>query len=189
MLRKAILASMLCHTILNLSLLVAVFCFYVLSNVHGYDNAKTAAKIMKRFKATTGSDINSDASAMRARPEKKKYNFVATTTNTDVDDRGTNALVKRRHEEPHKALMNLATGIRDEVVDIFDAVVYAESHEERFENIVDIAIRHRGVLGTLALGMALKTAMSPEVSRQSGQAARAKFRSAEVAKWGSRMTN
>ena len=142
---------------------------------------------MKRYKATTGSEINKESSTTKTNQATKKYSIPTTTATTEVEDRGTTTLRKKQTLEPHKAFLGLATNIRDEVVDIFDAVVYAESHEERFENIVDIAIRHRGMLGTVALGMALKTAISPEVSARSGGAARAKFRDAEMAKWGSRM--
>ena len=175
---------MLRLTLSNFFFFVAAFCICSFSIVHDYD---AAAKIMKHYKAN-GSDINSESSVIKTTSGKKKYSLAATTsTNTDLEDMSTSALVKRRPVEPHKVLMSLATSIRDEVVDIFDAVAFAENHEERFENVVDIAIRHRGVLGALALGMALKTAMSPELSSQSGNTARAKFRSAEMAKWGSRI--
>ena len=170
----------------KLLLLAVVFYSCLFSTVDGYDNAKTATKIMKHYKTAAGNDIKKESSTTKTTKATKEYGFPAATA-TEVEDRGTSALGRKQAVEPHKAFFGLVTNIRDEVVDIFDAVVYAESHEERFENIVDIAVRHRGVLGTVALGMALKTAISPEINAKSGSIARAKLRDAEIAKWGTRM--
>lgn len=40
----------------------------------------------------------------------------------------------------------VAISIRDEVVDCFDSILYAESNKERFDNLIDIGYRHRGLI-------------------------------------------
>ena len=168
-------------------LLAAAVLVLFASTIVAYDNGAkaTTAKIpVNQYKAATGSDINKKSDSLPS------VTSTQTTKKYSVPTQSTSAVkgVKKQGVEPYsRAILSLATIIRDEVVDIFDAVAHAESNEERFENIVDIAIRHRGILGTAVLGMAIKTAVSPEVGYQTGSVARANFRQAEMAKWGSRM--
>lgn len=50
----------------------------------------------------------------------------------------------------------VATSAKDEIVDIFESIVYAETGEERLENTIDIMKRHKNVIAVVGGGLVLK---------------------------------
>jgi hypothetical protein len=59
--------------------------------------------------------------------------------------------------KPLITMKSAATAIKDEVVDIFDSIVYAESAGERLENTFDALRRHKVLLTVGATAFAIKS--------------------------------
>ena len=94
---------------------------------------------------------------------------------------------EQNNMEPQKLFLHFVTSLRDEAIDIFDSIAYAESNEERLENFIEVGIRHKSLIGTVAAGMALRTAIRPDASRLYGTTAQNQLRRQEAAKWGTRL--
>ena len=74
--------------------------------------------------------------------------------------------------------------VQDEVLDIYDAVVCAETNEERFEGIVDILDRHKLVLVGGSAALILKSRFGVKSAQHLGKDLINEMRSAEAKKWG-----
>jgi len=74
----------------------------------------------------------------------------------------------------------------DEVVDIYDSIMFAEDGAERLDNMIDIAHRHRYLIGGVIAFPVLKNALSKEVMQKKGLDFISKERAAQAAKWGAR---
>lgn len=77
--------------------------------------------------------------------------------------------------------------VQDECLDIFDALVYAESNEERVDELKDIFDRHKVTLvGGVAAVLVTKNMLAKSASYH-GKNALEQMRKAEAAKWGTRL--
>ena len=77
--------------------------------------------------------------------------------------------------------------VQDECLDIFDALVYAESNEERMDELKDIFDRHKVTLvGGVAAVLVTKNMLAKSASYH-GKNALDQMRKAEAAKWGTRL--
>ena len=82
---------------------------------------------------------------------------------------------------------NIAIGIKDEVVDCFDSIVFAETNSERLDNLFDIAYRHRPILAAGALIVVGKIALSQSQSVSAAERMKRELTVTEAAKWGKRL--
>jgi len=72
------------------------------------------------------------------------------------------------------------------MLDIFDALFYAQTHEERLEEAIDILDRHKVLLSSAAVGAIVKSRLGTKSATKLGQDAINQLRQAEMAKWGAR---
>ena len=88
--------------------------------------------------------------------------------------------------DPKETFVDILKATRDEVVDIFDSLAFAETNKERLENLVEIADRHKTFLGSVSVCLLLR-----KVIRPSDAAIGAKviedLRRKEAMKWGVRV--
>ena len=82
---------------------------------------------------------------------------------------------------------NIAIGIKDEVVDCFDSLVYAETNTERLDNLFDIAYRHRPIVAAGALIVVGKIALSQSQAVSAAERMKRELTVSEAAKWGKRL--
>ena len=73
--------------------------------------------------------------------------------------------------------------LKDEIEDIFDAVVLAESTEERIEAVIEAALRHKMILGTCAAIPVMRNVLLRERAQRAGIELAMKSRAAEISKW------
>ena len=61
--------------------------------------------------------------------------------------------------DPLFSLKSAATAIKDEMTDIFESIVYAESASERLENTLDVIRRHKLLISASAVAIVMKSTM------------------------------
>ena len=76
-------------------------------------------------------------------------------------------------------------GVVDEALDCFDAVVYAESGDERLQNVVEIAYRHRVLIGAAVAVPVARNILGREHFQKKGLDYIMSERAAQAQKWGS----
>ena len=104
-----------------------------------------------------------------------------------MDGKTTNASSSQSRAVDGAALLKVARAARDEVIDIFDSICYAETNQERFENICDIAGRHKGTLGVMSAIVIAKTLLVSNNDISLGAKAIGELRKKEMQKWGTRL--
>mmetsp|Transcript_2822 Transcript_2822/g.2957 ORF Transcript_2822/g.2957 Transcript_2822/m.2957 type:complete len:173 (+) Transcript_2822:377-895(+) len=79
-----------------------------------------------------------------------------------------------------------ATSVKDEVTDIFDSIVFAESGAERIENTLSVIRRHKLLLAGGTLALVLKTTYGGKRAKDIGRDVMDDLRRKEIEKWGAR---
>ena len=75
---------------------------------------------------------------------------------------------------------------KDEIIDCFDSVLFAESNKERIDNMCEIAIRHKRLIGTVSAAFILKSMMGRDPVISSSTKLIEDLRRKETLKWGTR---
>ena len=75
----------------------------------------------------------------------------------------------------------------DEAVDCFDAVVFAETGEERLQNIMEIGYRHRAVIAAALAFPVARNALGKEHMQRRGLDFINQERAKQVSKWGTNL--
>jgi uncharacterized protein (DUF2225 family) len=83
---------------------------------------------------------------------------------------------------------SVLTSLRDEVVDCFDSVVYAESTSERMMAVQDIFRRHQTGIALIGVGVLFKTVAGRKRAKYVAVDAMKKMRDEEAKKWGSKFS-
>lgn len=85
------------------------------------------------------------------------------------------------------SMLNFALDIKDEIVDIFDGFVLADSHEERLDHFLDTLDRHKKTIGFVGGAWFIKNRLiaGTVASAKAGQTMTS-MRGAQIAKWGTR---
>lgn len=84
------------------------------------------------------------------------------------------------------SIQSFASNAADECLDIFDALVYAKNNKERMENMSEILDRHKTLITTVSLGLAIRQVMSNRASSSLAKDVLGELRKKEMMKWGSR---
>ena len=111
----------------------------------------------------TNSKIN--AAAEEAQPSRQIFAF------------------KRSRQNSIVSLVRMA---RDEAIDIFDSLAYAEDNQERFESLTEICNRHKGTLCAIGCALVIKKGLSPSDVNLGAKAVE-DLRRKEAMKWGTRL--
>ena len=123
--------------------------------------------------------------------EKGKFLIKQSTRNTSVKGKQLNNQISHNivpfDNNAINKVKNIAIGIKDEVVDCFDSVVFAETNTERLDNLFDIAYRHRPILAAGALIVVGKIALSQSQAVSAAERMKRELTVSEAAKWGKRL--
>jgi hypothetical protein len=83
-------------------------------------------------------------------------------------------------------IQSLLASAKDEIVDIFDSIAFAETNEERLGNIVDIVHRHKLIISAGVLIGAAKYTFAGKRGAQIGKDMIKELRQQEIQRWGKR---
>ena len=75
----------------------------------------------------------------------------------------------------------------DEALDCFDAVVFAETGEERLQNVMEIGYRHRAIIATAFAFPVAKNALGKQLMQKRGLDFINHERAKQVSKWGTNL--
>lgn len=117
----------------------------VITFVKAESNSNKPIRSQQRHvKLTTSNDINGRGVSPTQR----------TSRSTDTND-SKSPLSKR--SAPLFNMKVAATAVKDELTDIFESIVFADSASERLENSFEIIRRHKFLLSVGAAALVLKT--------------------------------
>ena len=174
-----IIRTMLMNARELIHLIVLVLCFAVIFG--DQQGSKTALRPTHQRHQLSGSSSSAGASTSIVSSSQSitasKVNKMTTSPNSQI---------KRR--QPWLNNFNVVVrNVQDECLDIFDALVYAESNEERMDELKDIFDRHKVTLvGGVAAVLVTKNMLAKSASYH-GKNALDQMRKAEAAKWGTRL--
>ena len=104
---------------------------------------------------------------------KPRLNFKRVTTNENDDgvqvskssksNKGVSNNVPSVIITQDNMISRIAINVRDEVEDIYDAIVFADDNEERLEAVVDIAVRHKVLIGCAMVTPVLRNAIMKQI--------------------------
>eukprot|EP01041_Mallomonas_annulata_P009115 gene9115-18883_t len=132
---------------------------------------------------------NSDGSEQKIKARKTKQGFSSGIKSNKIS-RSSNAAVLQ--SSPKMELLPIIINdVKDELIDIWDSLAYANSKEERLKNAVSIYNRHKTTLG--AVGGIVATAafikfLTAKRGKELGMDYLGEMRKKEMEKWGRRNT-
>lgn len=147
----------------------------------------TENKISYKSKAYSLKPISPVQSKIDARQQKVISDKSMKSNNQNQESPShQHSTSSAKRTAPQDLFVGIARAARDEAIDIFDSLAYAESNKERFETVVDIAIRHKTILAAASVALLLKKAVSPSDVNLGAKAVE-ELRRKEAAKWGRRL--
>ena len=153
-------------------ILLLTFCI-ILVSISAEQSNKLARRIAKApmpFSSSSSSSTNIESKYTTKQLVKSNKSFQTTDSNLDIG----------------KMLKGSLNNVKDEIEDIFDAVIFAENTEERVEAIVEVALRHKVLIGTCAAIPVMRNVMLRERAQRAGMELAQKEKLAQISKWGSR---
>jgi hypothetical protein len=138
-------------------------------------------------------DGTSKSKVLRAQRQSVKFgnSFDVTTANGAVVSTPKRVRGSKRTRlspvlRPIATARSFARAVKDEAVDIFDALVFAETQEERIENALEILDRHKLIIAGGAAAWVIKTRVLSKSAQSVGQEMINELRKKEIEKWGIR---
>lgn len=144
------------------------------------------------FLASCFASTSSTTKAARVSTINGKPSTIATSTSrvsSATKTRNVAATIEEQQTKRSKPMLqSMLVNAKDELQDIGEGFIYAESNSERFDHLVDVVIRHRVVLGAVAGGYLLKSRiLAGQRAQQVAKNVVKNLHADEISKWGRRL--
>lgn len=124
---------------------------------------------------------------MRSKQHITPISSSSSTSSQLATKRSSNKIIKQSPvvlRKTRRSIKSIVKTIQDEVIDMYDAVVFAETNQERMEEIVDILDRHKVVLIVGTAALVVKSRLGVKSAQVVAKDLINELRAAEAKKWG-----
>ena len=167
------------------SVLFLLITLYLFASVYATENT------LKKITRQSASKFSLLPKSSQTTSEKGKFQIKQSTSSTSMKGKQYSNQISQTsvpfNNNALNKVKNIAIGIKDEVVDCFDSLVYAETNTERLDNLFDIAYRHRPIVAAGALIVVGKIALSQSQAVSAAERMKRELTVSEAAKWGKRL--